>query len=351
MSGLLERLDPVAERAMRELIGGSLRTQAIYVVAKLGVADQLAFGARRAEEIASAIGAQAAPLRRVMRYLVTCGVFAESADGALTLTRLGEYLQTAHPRSMRPSAIRAGEGLWQTTSRLYDAVMTGATPHDVAHGASFFERVADSGKEPAFASRMRGSVAGLEAIADLSAVPEAGTIVDVGGGHGALLVAILRRHSHLRGILFDRAATIDAVRESIAASDVAARCELVAGDFFEAVPRGDVYLLSWILHDWDDARARAILRACRNANANATLLIVEVLLPEVASVADATSETLADPFTLDLQMLLLTGGKERTRNEYAALLEEEGFAVRSVTPLRSTRGASVIVAGAVGAER
>jgi hypothetical protein len=164
------------------------------------------------------------------------------------------------------------------------------------------------------------------------------TVVDVGGGQGVNLAAILDAHPHLHGILFDRAAML----EEAVGHD---RCEPVAGDFFESVPQGDVYVLSWILHDWNDEQALRIISACRAAAGDhATLLIAEVLLPDQAKeIRD--NEAIADPFTLDMQMLLLTGGCERTEPQYRALLGASGFEVTSVSTPASTRGVSIITAG------
>lgn len=336
---LLEKLDPAAEAMMRSRIGGAMVTQAIYVAAKLGIADQLTLGACKAEDLAQRVQADAGTLKRVLRFLVANGVFVEHEDGRFGLNRAAESLQSGHPRSLRPSAIRAGEGMWNVAARLLDVVQTGRTPN----GATFFDGVAAT----TFASRMGGSIAGLgEAIAQLDCVKRARTIVDVGGGHGALLAAVLRTHPQLRGVLFDRAATIDAAHSFLEEAGVRDRCELVAGDFFEAVPKGgDVYVLSWILHDWDDARAKQILRACREAAPNATLLIVEVLLPPHAVASEGPQAgLLADPYTLDLQMLLLTGGRERSAEEFRELLREAGYDAEKTTTLASERGASVIEA-------
>jgi hypothetical protein len=345
---LLEKLDPVTEATVRSLIGGAMRTQSIYVAAKLALADHLSLASRSAEDLAARVHADAATLKRLLRFLVFNGVFAENDDGSFALNRAGEYLQSAHPRSLRPSAIRAGEGMWEVSSRLLSAVQTGRTPHDDVHGTTFFERIAERGKDNAFASRMTSSTAGLgEAIARLDCVTRARTIVDVGGGHGTMLVELLRAHPHLRGVLFDRAATIDGARAIIESAGVGDRCELVSGDFFDGVPQdGDVYLLSWILHDWDDANAARILRACRNAGRrDAALLVVEVLLPPRAVASEGNQNGfIADPYTLDLQMLLLTGGRERTLAEYQELLRGAGYALKETTNLRSARGASVIEA-------
>ncbi|MEA2236949.1 MAG: hypothetical protein QOC81_1673 [Thermoanaerobaculia bacterium] len=340
---LLEKLDPAAEASMRDLIGGAVRTQAIYAVARLGVPDQLALGPRSAAEVAQASGAHAETLRRVMRYLVTCGVFLEHEDGRFALAPAGEYLQSGHPRSLRPSAIRAGEGLWQTAGALCDAVRTGVTPHDAVHGAAFFDRM--PGREAAFAARMSGSTAGIaDAVAAHESVADGATLVDAGGGNGWLLMQILERRPRLHGILLETDAMIAVARQTVSKSEAAARCQLVSGSFFDSIPAGDVVLLSWVLHDWNDDRARAVVRASRQAGIR-TLIIVEVLLPERAKRIDqAEAGLIADPFTIDLQMLLLTGGKERTLEEYRALLLEEGYSLQTTTPLPSKRGASLLTA-------
>lgn len=330
---------------MRSLIGGAVRTQAVYVAAKLGIADQLSLGPRSAEELAERVDAHASTLKRVLRFLVFHGVFTEHEDGRFALNRTAESLQSGHPRSLRPSAIRAGEGMWNVSARLLTAAQTGRTPYEDVHGVPYFDRMAERGKESEFAARMTSITGGLgDLVARLDCVAQARTIVDVGGGHGALLAALLQAHPHLRGILFDRAATVEGARAVIEGRGLAERCELVAGDFFEGVPAGgDVYLLSWILHDWDDERAAAIVRACREAGGDgATLLVIEVLLPSRAEAGEPAVGVVADPYTLDLQMLLLTGGRERTAEEYAQLLGAAGFRIRSGLTSASARGATVL---------
>jgi hypothetical protein len=329
---LLERLDPVAEATMRNLIGGAIRTQAIHVAAKLGIADQLSLGPRSAEDLAERVSAHAPTLKRVLRFMVSFGVFAQHDDGRFALNGVAEYLQTAHPRSIRPTAMRAGEGMWNVASRLLSAVQTGTTPYEELHGTTFFERVG----AVELNARMSGSTGGLaKSLAELETMANAKRVVDVGGGNGALLLQLLDARPQLEAVLFDRPDAIEAAR-----NNAGSRCELVAGDFFESVPPGDVYLLSWVLHDWDDERAMRILRACRGGR----LVIVEVLLPDRAEAIAAAPGVLADPYTLDLQMLLLTGGRERTLDEYRALLHEAGFELERVTPLDSRRGASAIEA-------
>lgn len=344
---LLGRLDPAPESEMRALIEGALRTQAIYVVARLGVPDQLALEPRTAGDLAARLGVHGPTLLRVLRYLASCGVFVEDGDGRFGLAPPGQLLQTAHPRSLRPSAIRAGEGMWSVSSRLLNAVQTGVTPHDEVHGTTFFERVGDRASSDAFGARMNGSTLGLgKAIASLESVRRARTIVDVGGGHGGMLIELLREHPSARGVLFDRPATIEGARALIDGAALAERCEAVAGDFFQAVPAGaDVYLLSWVLHDWDDERAARILRVCRDAaKPDSTLLVVEVLLPSRATMLKRDDRVITEPYAIDLQMLLLTGGRERTAAEYAELLAGAGYVIRATVKPDSARGASLIEA-------
>lgn len=311
---------------MRSIIGGAVRTQAVYIAAKLSIADHLSLGPRSADDLAERVSVHAATLRRVLRFLVANGVFVENEDGRFALNRTAETLQTAHPRSLRPGAIRAGENMWTVATRMLDIVQTGRTPE----ADSFFDR-----KTIAFDQRMSSSTRGLgEALAQLECVRNARTIVDVGGGNGALLMQLLPLLPNARGIVFDRAATIANVRTNIE------RSELVAGDFFESVPAGDVHVLSWILHDWSDEDALRILRACRAADAR-TLVIVEAILPDRATQLE-NSTRLADPYTLDMQMLLLTGGRERTESEYRNLLREGGYDVLNVKALASVRGASAL---------
>jgi hypothetical protein len=337
---LLDRLDPRDESAMRDLIGGALRTQAIYVVTKLQIPDRLASGPRSAADLAEAAGVDADALRRVMRYLVTCGVFEELDDATLRLTPRGEYLQSGHPRSLRLGALRAGEGLWQTVAGLLNAVTHGSTPHDDVHGAAFFEGMGDDDRAARFAARMNSSAEGIaEALAQEPCFRDARVVADIGGAHGLILRQLVTMQPHLRGVLFDTPEMIDSIRETLPP-----QIATVSGDFFLSVPPADVYVLSWILHDWDDAKAVTILTKCRGASPHASLAIVEVLLPSRAEALAEVDERIADPFTIDMQMLLLTGGRERTAEEYGQLLEKAGYELKRQTLLPVKRGAFVMTA-------
>jgi hypothetical protein len=344
-STLLEKLDPASEAHVREQIDGALRTQALYVAAKLGVADQLAKGPLSAQAIAQSLAVNTDALRRVLRYLVSRGIFRESAAGVFSLNATAEYLQSQHPRSLRQSAIRAGEGWWRTVGALMAATRTGRPPREGASGI-FFEQLAATDKVAAFAARMASSSDGIgEAIAALPCLAGVRTVVDVGGGAGHVLGEILKHRDELRGILFERAETIALAQERLARESCAARCQIIAGDFFSAVPAADVHVLSWILHDWSDEDAVRILRACRSSvDIRGRLLVVEVISPDVATLSQPSGRGVGDPFALDMQMLLLTGGRERSRAEFEALLATSGYELITVHAVRSTRGASVLEA-------
>ncbi len=343
-NALLQKLDPAKEAHVREQIDGALRTQALYVAAKLGIADQLANGALSAQALAHSLAVNTDALRRVLRYLVSRGIFQECIAGVFALNAAAEYLQTQHPRSLRRSAIRAGEGWWRTIGDLLQATRTGCPPRERDHGV-FFEQLAATDKTAAFAARMASSSDGLgEAIASLQCLARGFTVVDVGGGAGHVLADILKQREDLKGVLLERAETVALARERWVLEAFALRCQVVAGDFFIAVPAGDVHILSWILHDWADDEALQILRACRSvADMQGRLLIVEIVRPDAAEVSPQPG-LISDPFMLDMQMLLLTGGRERSLAEFRALLATAGYELVAVHPVHSTRGASVVEA-------
>jgi len=343
-NALLQKLDPANEAHVREQIDGALRTQALYVAAKLGIADQLANGALPAQALADSLAVNTDALRRVLRYLVSRGIFQESAAGVFSLNAAAEYLQSQHPRSLRQSAIRAGEGWWRTISDLMEVTRTGRPPRDRDRGV-FFEQLAATDAVAAFAARMASSSDGLgEAIASLQCLARVRTIVDVGGGAGHVLADVLKQREDLQGVLLERPETVAIARDRFVLEALAPRCQVVAGDFFAAVPAGDVHILSWVLHDWADDAALRILRACRSvADMHGRVLVVEMVGPDVAAVSPQPG-LMGDPFMLDMQMLLLTGGRERSLAEFRSLLATAGYELVAVHPVRSTRGASVLEA-------
>ena len=315
------------------LMTGYRAMQALYVAARLGIADLLKDGARGSEELARATGADARALHRLLRALASLGVFGEDADGRFTPSELGALLRSDVPGSLRAAAIFFGdERNWHAWGKLERSVMSGEPVRGPRGTQAFLE---ESARDPEGAALFNAAMTSLTSAFD-AAVTAAydfsrlGTLVDVGGGQGALISSILAANPALRGILFDIPPVIESARGRIGEAGLAGRCALVAGDFFSSVPAGgDAYVLKWVIHDWDDERSVAILRNCHRAMApGARLLLVERVVPErIDPSVDTQSMLLAD-----LNMLVLTGGHERTAAEYRTLLGGAGFALARIVP-------------------
>jgi SAM-dependent methyltransferase len=331
-----EKGPPPSWELMR-LIDGFVTTQLLYVAAKLGIADQLTGGPRSGAELAEAVGADAGALGRVLRGLVIEDVLAEVDGGRFALTPLGECLVP-----LRGSAIARGELYYESAAGLIESVKTGGAAFEHVHGERFFDYLAE---HPDQEATFQGSMAGRseqEAAAVVAAYDFTGLrrLIDVGGGRGILLAQILDATPHLHGVLFDRPAAIAAARRHLDERALADRTECVGGDFFESVPAGaDGYLLSRVLHDWNDGDAGRILAACRRAmGPGSRLVIVEAILPVRAKDRPAT-------IRMDLHMLLLfRAARERTEAEFRALLDDNGFALSRAVMTASPAGLGVIEA-------
>jgi SAM-dependent methyltransferase len=314
----------------------------LFLAAELGIADVLAGGPLTSSEVAEMVGADPIALHRVMRGLVIDGVLAEHGDGRFVLTPAGDLLREDVPGSIRGSVLVRGGPYYRAAAGLLDAVRSGRVAFEQAHGTSFFDYLGDHPRE---AAAFQGSMAARSAqeAADVVAAYDFGRfrrLVDVGGGQGILLAAILRRTPHLTAVLFDLPQAVGHARVRLEKAGVLDRCELVAGDFFEGVPSGaDAYLLSRVIHDWDDGAARRILARCHAAMAEGgTIVLVEAVLPALAQEQPAV-------IRMDLHMLtLFNNGRERTAAEFAALLTSVGFAPSRVIPTRSPAGVCVIEA-------
>lgn len=321
-----------------QMITGYWVTQSLYVAAKLNVADALADGPRTVEEIASSTNSKAPLLRRLLRTLASIGVFTEVRPGTFGLTPLASLLRSGAPESMRPQAIMHGEEQYRAWGDFLETVQTGKPAFESQFGASYFGYLS---KHPESDRIFNEAQAGytkqaVGSVVDAYDFAPFKTIVDVGAGYGPLLSAILRRHPHVRGVLFDQPHVAEASRERLTAAGIADRCTAVGGDFFAEIPSGgDVYVLSLLLHDWDDKHSIAILRNCRRAMpAHGKLLVVELVLP-----ADEK------PFFgkwLDLHMLVLLGAGERTAADFDALFQASGFALNRIIPTAS--GLSIVEA-------
>jgi hypothetical protein len=314
-------LDPVAVRfQLLDVLGGFLRTQALHTAARLGVADIVADEPVPVEALADRVGADPSALHRVMRLLASCGVFSEASPGAFVSTPLSDGLREDWPGSVRYMAMLQGTDTYLAAGEMLRSVRTAKPAAETVFGMPFFERLArDSERSEVFNRAMGGGAAARAAAALGHDWSGASVVADIGGGNGSLLSAVLDAQPHLRGVVFDLPHVVAEAQPVIEAAGLDDRCEAVGGDFFtDVLPSADVYILAQILHDWGDERAVAILRNCRRSIAEGgRLLVVEQVLPE----GDEPSYGKL----LDLIMLVLLGGKERTESEWRALLEQGAF--------------------------
>jgi hypothetical protein len=316
-----------------QMIGGHVVTRALYAFAELGIADLLTDGPRSAVEIAPAAGAQAAPLYRLLRMVAGLGFLVEDADQRFALTPLGDAMRSdapGHARSM--TRLIAGPLGWSVLGEFLHSVKTGEAGSEKALGQPIFEYLASAPQEATWFNEMMIAFHGTEPAAVAAAYDFSGlgTIVDVGGGTGNLLTTILLANPNLRGQLHDMPHVAAEARTLIASRGLSDRCAVSEGSFFDDVPAGgDAYLLSHIIHDWDEASCLKIFTACRRVmKPGARLLVVEMVIP-------AGNEFHPSKLS-DMIMLAFTpGGCERTAQEYAALFAKAGFALTRVVPTAS----------------
>jgi hypothetical protein len=321
-------LPPAA--VLMQLLSGSLVAQAISAAAHLRIADHLSGDPRTAVDVARAASVHAPSLYRLMRALAMVGVLVEHEGERFTLTPVGECLRSDTTGSQRAMAMMLGRP-WRlaTLGELSHSVQTGGGAFHKVFGVGAFEWFAEHTEEGAiFNDAMTsGSAPTADGVArayDFSAFER---VADVGGGHGALLAAILRAHPATRGVLFDLPHSVEGARKLLDAAGVAARTEIVSGSFFDGVPAGcDAYVMKHIIHDWSDEKCAIVLRRCREAmRPGGRVLVVESIVPPrgVPSFAKL----------LDLQMLLTTdSGKERTERELAELFTSAGLELQRIVP-------------------
>jgi hypothetical protein len=305
------------------LISGYKTTQALYVVAKLGIADHLVRGPKRAEELAKEVGANSKALFRLMRHLAALGIFTQDESRKFGLAPLGELLCTENPESMRYGAIFAGEENYRATGNLLHSVLTGETAFNHLYGKGHFEWMAENADASSiFNKAMAQSLRRLENPVESYDYSGKRLIVDVGGGRGDLITSVMQANPTLKGILFDLPQGIGEAPSLLKTKGVADRCQIITGSAFDSIPAGgDVYILSRVLHDWPDDKAATILANCRKAiKEDGTLLIRDNVL----------SDNDVQGSTLDVTMLIMTGGEERTESEWENLLQSTGFALTRV---------------------
>lgn len=318
-----------AQQMMRMLTGYWI-SQALHVAARLKLADRVHAGPRTADELARETGAHPQALYRLLRALASVGCFAEDGQGRFGLTPLAECLLD-RSGSQYALALMNGEEHYAAYGRLIDSVRTGKPAFDLVFGKPVFDYLAEHPESAkTFDAAMTG-VHGAETQAMLDAYDFGGigTLVDIGGGNGSTISAVLRAHPKLQGILYDLPGVIGRAQSAIAAAGLAQRCKLVAGSFFESAPAGgDAYMMRHIIHDWDDEKSLTILRNVRRViGPTGRLLVVESVI-RPGNDADVAK-------LLDLTMLAIPGGMERTEEQYRTLFAQAGFTLGRIVPTAS----------------
>jgi hypothetical protein len=316
-----------AQSRLLELIGSGWTTQAIHVAAELRVADMLATGPRHADELAAEIRCDGTALHRLLRALASLGLCEHRVDDSFGLTPCGALLRSGDRASLRSWAIWWGRYLWPNWSNLLQSARTGASARTLATGQAGYAHVEGDRDAAAVFNSAMVELTRLvaEDVARLSPFSRARTVVDVGGGHGELLAAMLAANPALHGTLFDLPHAAEGGRALLRDAGLAERGEVSTGDFFQAVPRGaDVYLLKSVLHNWNDDQCLRLLGNCLQAMPpQGALILIERLMPKRTRNA-ATHRALA---RTDLNMLVGLGGRERTLDEFRALLRAAGFRI------------------------
>ncbi len=317
---------------MLQIISGFWVARCVYVAAKLGIPDLIKDTPKTAEELSAATATHAPSLFRVLRALAAVGVITQDKDGRFGSTPLSETLCANVPGSIRAFAMtELGEEHYPAWGELLYSVRTGGIAFDKALGQPIWEFFA---KNPENAQIFNDAMSGLtaqanEAIHGSYEFAAINTIMDVGGGHGGLITGILKKNPSTRGILFDAPQVIEGAKAAVAESGVGDRCQIVAGDFFKAVPEGaDAIVMKWIIHDWNDEQSVTIMKNCHRAlPENGKLILIEAVIPP-------GSEPHFGKF-MDLNMLVMTGGRERTEEEFRNLYEAAGFRLTRIVPTES----------------
>jgi SAM-dependent methyltransferase len=326
---------PQAE--MRSLIAGYWVSRLVYVAARLNLADLMKDGPRTADELAERAGVNGPALYRMLRTLSSYGVFTEIKGRRFKLTPLGSTLRSDVPASMHGFALfLIGSPVWNAWEDLEFAVRTGQLPFDRMYGMPFYQYLNDHSENLKIFGEAMTSLSGTEnpevatAFQKINTGGHVRTLVDVGGGFGSLLALILKKSARLRGVLFDLPSVVERARRDrhLTAAGIAPRCSFAGGDMFDSVPRGgDAYVMKYILHNWDDEHCVRLLTNCREAmNPGGRILVADAVVPP-AEKPDWGK-------LLDIQMMVVVPGKERTKEEFAALFERAGLRLTRIIPTR-----------------
>lgn len=314
--------------ALAQMIGGYASSQVVYVLAKLGIAERLSDGPRSIAELASATATLPDRLYRVLRAAASIRLVVEGPARTFGLAPLGELLKPDVEDSQLAFALMMGEEHYFVYGRLLDALKTGENAFETLYGKPIFQFLSEHPDKGRTFDAAMTSIHGRETPAVVAAYDFTGidTLADVGGGNGTKLMAILNRYPSMRGLLYDLPQVVERAAPRFTAAGLADRCRLIGGDFFKEVPTGaDAYLMRHIIHDWDDEKSLVILRNCHRAmKPGAKLLLVESVVPP-------GNEPFGAKF-LDLTMMLIPGGLERTEEQFRDLYAQAGFELTRIVP-------------------
>lgn len=325
MAATMERVQ-VMSMALGYVVG-----QALHAAAKLNIADLLADGPRHLDELTTLTQAHRSSLYRLLRTLSSAGVFAEDERGCFSLTALGETLRSEGPASVRAAVMWVSEPLhYGSCGELTESIMTGKPAFESIFGMSYFDRLATDPEAGRIWDEGMACFSGMEnaPIAQAYDFPASARVIDLGGGQGGFLVEVLRANPSLRGVLFDLPEVVATPREIVAAG-LSGRCETIGGNFFTALPGGgDVYILKRVLHDWDDETCIDLLRRCRETMpSTARVLVIDAVIPPGNDPHPAK--------IVDLVMLSILPGRERTEREFQSLFAAAGLRLTRVIPTHS----------------
>lgn len=319
--------DSGAAASLRQMMVGAWMTQALSVVAELGVADVLAKAPATPAELASTLKTTEEGMLRILRALSSVGVFQQNGEGRFEMAALGQLLRSDVADSQRAFARMAGAEFYTAWHGLRQSVELGTPGFDAHYGKEFFAYMGEHPDRWGIYDQAMHAVHGPETEPMLESYDFGAfaTVVDVGGGNGRTLAAILKRYPHLHGVLYELPDVADRARATFDEMGLAHRATVSAGDFFKTIPRGaDAYLLRHVIHDWNDADAVTILSNCRKSmHPESKLLMVESVI--------SPGNGFSFVKWLDL-MMMLVGGRERTADEYGKLLHAAGLRLSAITP-------------------
>jgi hypothetical protein len=328
---ILDLGPPFEPTPLFQMATGYWVSQAIYVAARLGIADVLAAGPKSGQELADATGADRQSLCRLLRALCAAGVFRTPTADTFALAPLGEALRSGARGSLRAMVLTLGEIHYEAWGHLLHSVKTGKPAFQYAFEVPLFEYL---GRNPDAGDTFNEAMTNFSALVSYALLlaydfSDVRSIVDVGGGCGELLMSILRMYPAMHGTVLDTPAVITAAEGHLASAPGRERCTLLPGSFLEAVPPGaDVYLMSGVIHDWDEGHAIRILRNCQGSMArHGRVLVIECVMPDGHDVSFSK--------LLDLNMLVMNGGKERTHTEFRELFDAAGLRMTRVIPTLS----------------